>query len=72
MKNHRTDIAIQRDEKAIASASDSEQTRVEERRLHDALEDDEVLESLKRLHHELGVKQQHIDTSEIERLPTPK
>lgn len=57
MESHRTNPDIRSDEKTVALATDSEQARVETRRLKNALEDDDTLEALKRLHHEISMKQ---------------
>ena len=57
MESERTNTDIRSDEKTVALATDSEQARVETRRLQNALEDDDTLEALKRLHHEISMKQ---------------
>ena len=61
MESHPINPDIRRDEKGVARTGDPERAGVEERRLRDALEDDDVLEALARLHHEPTVRQQHAE-----------
>ena len=59
MENQRTNPDIRSDEKTVTLAADSEQARVETRRLQNALEDDDTLEALERLRHEISMRQPH-------------
>jgi len=61
MENQRTNPDIRSDEKTVTLAADSEQARVETRRLQNALEDDDTLEALERLRHEISMRQLHAD-----------
>ena len=55
MENRRTGPKIPRDEKSTTGVTrSSERMKREERRLREAMEDDDVFEALKRLHHEPG------------------
>ncbi len=65
MENRRT--GFNRDEKPAGIKSSFEQVKREERRQRDALEDDDVFESLKRLHHEPAPAQHHAHLPEIVR-----
>jgi hypothetical protein len=56
MENRRTEIRIP-GAPDTKTAQGSEQTEIEERHTHDALEDDDVLESLRRLHLEEARRQ---------------